>query len=103
MTHSFSVSHLQVEDKAETQEKEENDVSEEETPVTRQATEEALRYGSKPAAVLAYCREKLYAPGGNRNTKMLLFSSYNESLTVLSKTLTEQGLLNYKVWLAIPD
>ena len=71
-------------------EEKEKEAEEGAMPEQRQASQEALRYGSKPAAVLQYCRDKLSEPG----TKMLLFSSYNESLTVLSKTLKEEGFHN---------
>lgn len=52
-----------------------------------------LKYGSKPTAVLKYCKEKLLPPGA-AGAKMLLFSSHDESLKVMSKTLTDAGIGN---------
>ena len=45
--------------------------------------------------MLEYCRQKLaQQDADNEVVKMLLFSSYNQSLKVMSKTLEDEGLFN---------
>jgi SNF2 family DNA or RNA helicase len=67
--------------------------TEKEPQTSHNYTAEALKYGSKPAAVLEYCRQKLGSGGGEKD-KMLLFSSYNQSLKVMAKTLKDEGFFN---------
>ena len=49
----------------------------------------ALKYGSKPAAVLSYIENVLLA---DRTARILLFSSYVESLVIMAETLREENI-----------
>ncbi|CAM9237427.1 unnamed protein product, partial [Ectocarpus fasciculatus] len=54
-------------------------------------TVDVKQYGSKPASVLSYCKEELKK---NDTTKILLFSSYSESLMVMADALRSEGIEN---------
>lgn len=52
---------------------------------------EVAKYGTKPWAVVEYCKQALAADSSN---KILIFSSYDESLKILSDTLSIEGVHN---------
>ena len=55
-------------------------------------TAEVLQYGSKPAKILEYCIQALK----NAKCKIIIFSQYDECLTVMSKTLHRGGVCNFR-------
>ena len=59
-------------------------------PSNVNVSDEVRKYGSKPAAVLAYCKALLEDP----EVKILIFSCYNESLLVMSTIFEDEKIKN---------
>ena len=66
------------------------DIRAEDEEQPEELSPEVEKYGTKPARVVEYCKAAL----NDEETRILIFSSYNESLKIMSDTLRLEALPN---------